>query len=105
MLDKIKERDFSDKVDIVCGDFFECDFNAVKEALKILEIERQTPYSLEDLENLYESLPVKKLKELKITGDEVIANLDITYQTKIKEYLRLLVVAVIYNKVKNNNKV
>ena len=26
MLDKIKERDFSDKVDIVCGDFFECDF-------------------------------------------------------------------------------
>ena len=85
-------------------DFFECDFNAVKEALKILEIERQTPYSLEDLENLYESLPVKKLKELKITGDEVIANLDITDQTKIKEYLRLLVVAVIYNKVKNNNK-
>lgn len=26
MLDKIKERDFRDKVDIVCGDFFECDF-------------------------------------------------------------------------------
>ena len=26
MLDKIKERDCSDKVDIVCGDFFECHF-------------------------------------------------------------------------------
>ena len=26
MLDKLKERPFSDKVDIVCGDFFEVDF-------------------------------------------------------------------------------
>ena len=26
MLNKIKERDFSDKVDIICGDFFEVDF-------------------------------------------------------------------------------
>ena len=61
-------------------DLFECDFSAVKEALKVLQIERQNPYSLEDLENLYETLPIKRQKDLNINGDEVIANLDITDQ-------------------------
>ena len=85
-------------------DLFECDFNAVKEASKILVVGRQTPYNLEDLEDLFESLPIKKQKELKVNGDDVISILDITDPTKIKEYLYLLCSAVVHKKVKNTEK-
>ena len=64
---------------------------------------RETPYKIEDIDVMYNDMVIKSSKDLKIKGDEIIANLDITDQTLIKEYLRKLAVAVVLKKVPNDN--
>ena len=79
------------------------DYDALKEGIKILSLMRETPYKIEDIDVMYNDMVIKSSKDLKIKGDEIIANLDITDQTLIKEYLRKLAVAVVLKKVPNDN--
>ena len=84
-------------------DLVDKDISALYEAMNILSIERQNPYDIKDVKRMEDSLPIKKSKDLKISGDE-IKDLTGCERQDIKEYLSKLTEAVVYFKVENNKK-
>ena len=63
---------------------------------------KSCPYKLSDLDELVNNLPIKKAKELNITGNDIKDALKIEDSKDIKDYITELEKAVIYNKVEND---
>ncbi len=83
-------------------DIFDRDIQALYEAQASLSLIKSCPYKLSDLDELVNNLPIKKAKELNITGNDIKDALKIEDSKDIKDYITELEKAVIYNKVEND---
>ena len=82
MLDKIKERNFSDKVDIICGDFFKVDFG--KEYDAVISTSALHHFTKEDKYKLY-----KKVFEcLKENGQFINSDYIVSTKEEEEEYYK-----------------
>ena len=83
-------------------DIFDRDITALYEAQTALSLIKSSPYKVEDLDELVNNLPIKKAKDLNITGNDIKEALQIDDSKDIKEYIIELEKAVIYYRVEND---
>ena len=87
---------------LALDNLLDVDKASLKNAFTILKILKDETYDFDQILSLYEDMPIKSVKDLRINGGDIKKTLKLQDSPKIKTYLNLCLRAVLYGRCENN---